>query len=108
MQTETLILAGLLLAVIVLLVFLVRRAGGDGRADALARELDGERQRATAAAVEAGQLRGRLETLAAEMQHERGEYAEQTRALAALNQRIERETTQSAEAGVRLAERETK
>ena len=108
MQTETLILAGLLLAVIVLLVFLFRRTGGDGRADALARELDGERQRATAAAVEAGQLRGRLETLAAEMQHERGEYAEQTRALAALNQRIERETTQSAEAGVRLAERETK
>lgn len=106
MQTETLILAGLLLAVIVLLAFLIRRTGGNGQAVALARELDGERQRANAAAVEAGQLRGRLETLAAEMQHERGEQAEQARMLAALNQRIEREATQSAEAEVRLAERE--
>jgi len=106
MQTEILILAGLLLAVIVLLVFLLRRTGGSGRAEALARELDGERQRANAAAVEAGQLRGRLESLSAEIAHERGQQAEQARALAALNQRVEREATQSAEAEVRLGERD--
>jgi len=102
MQTEILILAGLLLAVIVLLVFLLRRTGGSG----LARELDAERQRANAAAVEAGQLRGRLESLSAEIAHERGQQAEQARALAALNQRVEREATQSAEAEVRLGERD--
>ncbi len=102
MQTEILILAGLLLAVIVLLVFLLRRTGGSG----LARELDAERQRANAAAVEAGQLRGRLESLSAEIAHERGQQAEQARVLAALNQRVEREATQSAEAEVRLGERD--
>ncbi|KRG86552.1 recombinase RmuC [Stenotrophomonas daejeonensis] len=102
MQIEILILAGLLLAVIVLLVFLLRRTGGSG----LARELDAERQRANAAAVEAGQLRGRLESLSAEIAHERGQQAEQARALAALNQRVEREATQSAEAEVRLGERD--
>ena len=106
MQTEILILAGLLLAVIVLLVFLLRRTGGSGHAGALARELDAERQRANAAAVEAGQLRGRLESLSAEIAHERGQQAEQARALAALNQRVEREATQSAEAEVRLGERD--
>lgn len=106
MQTETLILAGLLLAVIVLLVVLFRRIDGNGHAEALARDLDAERQRANAAAIDAGQLRGRLESLAAEMEHERREQAEQARQLAALNQRIEREATQSAEAAVRLAERE--
>lgn len=106
MQIETLILAGLLLAVIVLLVFLFRRTGGNGGAEALARELDAERQRANSAAVEAGQLRGRLESLSAEIAHERGQQAEQARALAALNQRVEREATQSAEAEVRLAERD--
>jgi len=106
MQTETLILAGLLLAVIVLLVFLFRRTGGNGQDGTLVRELDAERQRANAAAVEAGQLRGRLESLATEVERARGQQAEQARALAAAAQRIEREATQSAEAGVRLGERE--
>ena len=106
MQTETLILAGLLLAVIVLLVFLLRRSGGNASTDTLTRELDAERQRAQAAAVEAGQLRGRLESLAAELEHERGEQAEQVRALAAANQRIAQYATQSAEVEARLGERD--
>ena len=106
MQTETLILAGLLLAVIVLLVFLLRRSGGNASTDTLTRELDAERQRAQAAAVVAGQLRGRLESLAAELEHERGEQAEQVRALAAANQRIAQYATQSAEVEARLGERD--
>ncbi len=106
MHTETLILASLLVAVIVLLVFLFRRTGGAGQTEALNRELDGQRQRTTAAAVEAGQLRGRLESLVAELDHERSQQAEQQRSLSVLSQRIEREAATVAELEAKLFERD--
>ncbi|WP_449468343.1 DNA recombination protein RmuC [Stenotrophomonas humi] len=106
MQTETLILAGLLVAVIVLLLFVFRRTGGAGQTDALTRELDAERQRTTAAAVEAAQLRGRLQSLVTELDHERGQQAEQQQLLLGLNQRIEREASTVAEVEAKLFERD--
>ncbi|KAF1686867.1 DNA recombination protein RmuC [Pseudoxanthomonas broegbernensis] len=94
----------LLAAVLVLLLMLLRRSVA-ARGDApLA--LEAERARAQAAAVEAGQLRGRLEAQEAEREDERARAAVQAQALAEALQRVERETTLLATLQARLVERE--
>ena len=99
------LLAVLLLAVLACLVALLLRRSSRAPAH-MPPELDAARAEARAAAVESGQLRGRMEAVLAERENERQRAAGQAQALLAAHQRIERETTQLAEIGTRLAERE--
>ncbi|AKC86744.1 DNA recombination protein RmuC [Pseudoxanthomonas suwonensis] len=96
------LLAGLLLAVLAFLLALFLRRSPGAHAET-ARELETARAGAQAAAVEAGQLRGRLETVQAELDSERQRAGGQAQALTAAQQRIERETTLLAEREAALA-----
>ena len=101
----TYVIVVLLLAALVLLaLLLVRRS--PGRDAGAAAELDSLRAAAQAAAVESGQLRGRLESVQLELENERQRAIAQQQALDAARQRIERETTLLAERDTRLAERD--
>lgn len=111
METQTLaVLAVLLLAVIlVLLVVVLRRSGSDtgsAERDALRQTLAEERERSLAAQVDAGQLRGRLQSLQDDVEGERRRALESQQALAAAQARIERDGALASERDTRLAERE--
>ncbi len=104
-QTLLVLLPIVAAAAVVLLAALLLRRPDRARGEAFLRELEAERGRAQAAAVEAAQQSGRLEALQAELHNERERSSEQAQALADARQRIEREATLSAERDARLAER---
>lgn len=95
----------LLLAALALLALLLLRRS-PGRDTTTAGELEAARTAAQAAAVESGQLRGRLEAIQLELENERQRAVAQAESLAQARQRIERETTLLAERETRLAERD--
>ena len=110
METQTLaLLAVLLLAVIlVLLVVVLRRSGGGTdphELDALRQALAEERDRSLAAQVDAGQLRGRLQSLQDDIEGERRRGLEAQQALSAAQGRIERDAALASERDTRLVER---
>jgi len=101
----------LLTVAIVLLIALLRRPShGTGDHDErrrLADELATQRALAQSSMVDAGQLRGRLQALEAELEAERARSASQQQALAEQTARNERESAASTERDVRLRERES-
>ncbi|MCR6686154.1 DNA recombination protein RmuC [Pseudoxanthomonas sp.] len=108
-MTDTALLylvAGFLLAALALLVVLLLRRSRGGPDAGVASELEAARAATQAAAVESGQLRGRLEALQLELENERQRAAAQQEALAAARQRVERESTLLTERETRLAERD--
>lgn len=101
-----------LVVVLIILVGMLRRAGRSdsfrqaGEQARLAEELASEREVARQSMVDAGQLRGRLETLQRELEGERARSDAQQLSIAELAARIERETAVSAEREARLVERD--
>ncbi|WMJ71069.1 DNA recombination protein RmuC [Stenotrophomonas sp. 24(2023)] len=97
----------LLIAALVVLVLLWRRTGHAAAPDDAQAQLAQEREAHRLALVDAGQLRGRLETLLAELEGERGRGLQQAQVVTSLTGRIERETALAAGRDARLAERES-
>lgn len=96
----------LLLATLVALLLLWRRTPGNAASDDLQRQLDSEREQHRLALVDAGQLRGRLDALGAELENERARSQQHAQAVTTLTARVEREAALSASREAQLAERE--
>lgn len=111
MQTQTLVtLAVILLAIILVLMVVVLRRGGragdPAERDAAQAALAEERQRSTAAQVEAAELRGHLQALQQDLEGERRRALERQEALLAAQARSERDAVLVSTRDARLAERE--
>lgn len=106
-QTLLVLLSILVAIAVVLLAMLVLRprAGSGPDGGKLLGDLEAERARGQAVAVEAAQQRGWLDALQVELDAERARSASQAKELAEARQRIERELTLSAERDAQLAER---
>ena len=96
----------LLLATLVTLLLLWRRSAGGAPSGELQRQLDSEREQHRLALVDAGQLRGRLDALGAELENERSRSQQHAQAVTTLTARVEREAALSASREAQLAERE--
>jgi len=111
MQTHTLILLAVLVLAVILILLVVRLGRAGQRPDTAALEqlqqaLAEERQRSTAAQVEAGQLAGRLQALQDDLDGERSRSEQRQQQLAVAQARSEREAALAGERDTRLAERE--
>lgn len=96
----------LLLATLLVLVLLWRRASTSAPAAEVQQQLVTEREQHRLALVDAGQLRGRLETLLAELESERGRSQQHAQLVTTLTARVEREAALASSREAMLAERE--
>src|SRR6185437_8925490 len=96
----------LLLATLMVLVLLWRRASTSTPAAEVQQQLVTEREQHRLALVDAGQLRGRLETLLAELESERGRSQQHAQLVTTLTARVEREAALASSREAMLAERE--
>lgn len=96
----------LLLATLMVLVLLWRRASTSTPAAEAQQQLVTEREQHRLALVDAGQLRGRLETLLAELESERGRSQQHAQLVTTLTARVEREAALASSREAMLAERE--
>jgi len=96
----------LLLATLLVLVLLWRRASTSTPAAEVQQQLVTEREQHRLALVDAGQLRGRLETLLAELESERGRSQQHAQLVTTLTARVEREAALASSREAMLAERE--